>query len=178
MDALGEAPGSRRDRIIAGLTSILMDLSGLDADTFDPDASFTDLGFDSLFLTQANAQFRKRFGVRVTLGQLLGETPTISALAARIDAELGPDLPPPVVTPPGDEERVLSTPAPGLGDPARTPRIPASNSHGPSADQVEWLILEQLRVLEEQLDVMRLRISEVDRPTVPTPDPLPAPGGA
>ena len=80
--------GDRSDRIAARVTSILTDLSGLDASALDPAATFTELGFDSLFLTQANSQFRKQFGVRVTLGQLLTQMSTVEKLTAYIDAEL------------------------------------------------------------------------------------------
>ena len=90
-----EAPeplvGSRRDRIAARLAAILSELSGVDPSALDPAASFADLGFDSLFLTQANAQFRKQFGVRITFRQIFEEAPSIDSLAGFIDSRLAPD---------------------------------------------------------------------------------------
>ena len=85
------APGTRKDRVAAQLASILSDLSGIDASSLDATASFAELGFDSLFLTQANAQFRKQFGVRITFRQLFEEAPSIDTLAAFIDSKLAPD---------------------------------------------------------------------------------------
>ena len=82
------APGTRKDRVAAQLASILSDLSGIDASSLDATASFAELGFDSLFLTQANAQFRKQFGVRITFRQLFEEAPSIDTLAAFIDSKL------------------------------------------------------------------------------------------
>ena len=41
------------------ITVILAELSGLEPAVARPGATFTELGFDSLFLTQANAQFRQ-----------------------------------------------------------------------------------------------------------------------
>ncbi len=166
----------RHERIAADITSILADMSGLDAVALDPAASFTDLGFDSLFLTQANAQFRKQYGVRVTLGQLLGETPTIDALAGRIDTELGPDVAPPSESP---DDR---------GDPVELPVVfqvqefrpePSGNGrHHVQADQIGWLLTEQLRIMEEQLDLLRSEVIEATRPMViPTgPDAARTPG--
>ncbi|MDX2021248.1 MAG: amino acid adenylation domain-containing protein [Deltaproteobacteria bacterium] len=78
----------RKDRIIAELQRIVSDLSGLPAASIDPNATFLELGFDSLFLTQANGQFRSVFGVPMTVRQLLEKTPSLGALAARLDAEL------------------------------------------------------------------------------------------
>jgi acyl transferase domain-containing protein len=149
--------GTRRDHIRREVTAILADLSGLEAATMDTSASFTDYGFDSLFLTQANAAFRKRFGVRVTLGQLLGETPTIATLADRIDAELGPEV---VVAEAASPAAIQPPPAPQ--EPGREP-VPVSpirdDAGGPmSVEDVGWLITEQLRIMEQQLDAMRSRV--------------------
>jgi acyl carrier protein len=44
----------------------LHDLSGVPREQLDPAASFLDLGFDSLFLTQARQAFGREFGVKIT----------------------------------------------------------------------------------------------------------------
>jgi len=155
----GPAASSRRERIAVQLTSTLADLSGLDAARLDRQAAFTDLGFDSLFLTQANAQFRKRFGVRITLGQLFGETPTIDALAGRIDMELGPDV---VTSSNGSLDDHATSAEPEGQGPAQPMDVAQTSSgngvHLP-ADPVERLIAEQLRIMEEQLDTMRAHVA-------------------
>ncbi len=92
-----EAPppdSAGRDETIADrLVAFIADLSGLDGAAMERTANFTDLGFDSLFLTEFNMLLRRHLGVRVKLGQLLDETPTIDSLAAYIERELG--APPP-----------------------------------------------------------------------------------
>jgi amino acid adenylation domain-containing protein len=60
-------------------------LSGVDAQRIDPKATFFELGFDSLGLTQAVVQIQKRFGVKVTFRQLLAELPTIETLAEYVE---------------------------------------------------------------------------------------------
>ena len=75
--------------------------------------TFIDLGFDSLFLTQANSQFRKQFGVRITFRQLFEEAPSIESLARFIDAKLPADAFPP------DDEPAKAAPAPPASDAAR-----------------------------------------------------------
>jgi phthiocerol/phenolphthiocerol synthesis type-I polyketide synthase E len=171
--ALVAAPTSssedRRSRITARITAILVDLSGLDPTALDVGASFTSLGFDSLFLTQANARFRKEFGVRVTLGQLLGETPTVEALAARMDAELPADaLPPPAplpavranTAPPRELSREVRAPIEVV--PSRIAAWPGFPTDGSPGDPIGWLITEQLRVMDEQLDLMRAYVEGLD----------------
>ena len=63
------------------VTALFAELSGLDAHRIDSKATFFELGFDSLGLTQAVVQIQKRFGVKITFRQLLAELPTIEALS-------------------------------------------------------------------------------------------------
>ncbi len=168
----GAGRGSRKERIASELTAILADLSGLEAAAIDTHASFTDLGFDSLFLTQANTQFRKAFGIRVTLGQLFGETPTIDTLAGRIDEELDPEVMALPEMAPGVPDRASPTPVPsGLAPdqvlPVRAAPLSGGNGDVMSADQIGGLIMEQLRIMEEQLDVLRSGISALDAEATP-----------
>ncbi|MES2475361.1 MAG: aminotransferase class III-fold pyridoxal phosphate-dependent enzyme, partial [Verrucomicrobiota bacterium] len=79
-------PEDRRAGILATLRALVLDLSGVTVT--DDSASFTELGFDSLFLTQASQAVLTRFGVRVTFRQMLGELSSVAALAERLDAEM------------------------------------------------------------------------------------------
>jgi non-ribosomal peptide synthase protein (TIGR01720 family) len=91
-DARAEHGDRRTDpgpqRVTAEVTSILADLSGLEASVLDPSTSFTDLGFDSLFLAQFSSQARKALGVRVPLERLLTADSSIDTLAAFVEGEL------------------------------------------------------------------------------------------
>ena len=84
---------TRHEHILAQLTAIVCRLSGLPSDRVDPHATFLELGFDSLFLTQANAAFKKAFNVRLTTRQLIESTPGLDALAAFLDKTLPADAP-------------------------------------------------------------------------------------
>jgi len=162
---------SRRDHIATQLITILVDLSGLDREAIDPTATFIDLGFDSLFLTQANSEFRKQFGVRCTLGQLFDETPSVNALAQRIDAEVAPHASGVEVGPARDAEGFRGPP-PG-GHAAEPPGVLSSGSvsdHA-AADRLEPLITQQLALMERQLDLMRSRVIAADEATAPTRRP-------
>ncbi len=79
---------SRQQQILTKLQSIIQELSGLNADDIDPAESFVDMGFDSLFLTQANLRFKKEFKVKITFRQLFDDAPCLQALAQYIDHQL------------------------------------------------------------------------------------------
>lgn len=100
---------NRSPDLAAKLRALILDLSGIAVE--DDRATFTELGFDSLFLTQASGAIQSRFGVKVTFRQLLGELSSIAALAAYLDAEMPPSptaamgvtpSPPAVPAPTGD----------------------------------------------------------------------------
>lgn len=85
----------------------------------------------------------------------VGETPTIDALAERIDVELAPDALAPVAgpAPEADEHPPQREASAGLEYLA--------------ADEVERLIAEQLRIMEQQLDLMRLHVGRETRQPAP-----------
>lgn len=84
-------PATRRERILAQLKEIIHQLSGLPLERIDEHATFLELGFDSLFLTQANAAFKKAFKVRMTTRQLMEATPVLDMLAEHLDDTLPED---------------------------------------------------------------------------------------
>ena len=80
----------RGDRIAATTTASdpfddlktqLAELSGLDLSAATASTTLLDLGFDSLFLTQAALALQKKFGVKLRFRQLLDELATLGALA-------------------------------------------------------------------------------------------------
>jgi glutamate-1-semialdehyde aminotransferase/acyl carrier protein len=142
------APGVRADRIRAKLRALLLELSGIDIAEGARQTPFTDMGFDSLFLTQASAEIQAQLGVKVKFRRLLEDVTTLDALTALLDAELPPDaLPAPVVAP------APSAPAPARAlAPAPAP-APAS---APAAGGfLEEVIRTQLAVMNQQLEALR-----------------------
>lgn len=88
---------------VEGLREIFHELSGVDLARASDAASFYELGFDSLFLTQASQAVRQRFGIEITFRQLREDYPTFAALAAYVDKQKPatgaalPNVPPPSV---------------------------------------------------------------------------------
>jgi amino acid adenylation domain-containing protein len=83
--------------LLTKLRALVLDLSGIVVD--DDTASFTELGFDSLFLTQASQAIQSRFGVKVTFRQMLGDLSSVSALAKHLDAQMPASAPAPAALP-------------------------------------------------------------------------------
>jgi acyl carrier protein len=83
----------RKEKILNDLKDVMSDLGGLDRDKIADQATFLELGFDSLFLAQMSTAFKKKFGVSITFRQLLEETASPDALADYINAHLTPEEP-------------------------------------------------------------------------------------
>ena len=81
----------RRGQLVLKIREIARDLSGVSLETITADASFLELGFDSLFLTQLSSACQKAFGVRITFRQLFSDLKSVSALGAYLDEKLPAD---------------------------------------------------------------------------------------
>ncbi|HEX8297143.1 MAG TPA: amino acid adenylation domain-containing protein [Chthoniobacteraceae bacterium] len=68
------------------LKAFLAEQSGLDLRAATGSTCLLELGFDSLFLTQAAIAIQKKFGVRITFRQLLEGLNTLGAIADYLDA--------------------------------------------------------------------------------------------
>ena len=127
-EATEPAPeASRKQRILTGLSEIIAELSGLEAETLNVHATFIELGFDSLLLTQANSAFQRRFKVRITFRQLFAEAPTLERLADFIDTAL------PEGGLPGEDRDERAPATESAASPADEPGTAARGgaSHGP-----------------------------------------------
>src|SRR5437660_11999798 len=71
-----------RDRALTALLSLFEEVSGMDLAGSGLDTSFTELGLDSLFLTQISQALAKKFGVKVSIRQLMEELNTVGSLAS------------------------------------------------------------------------------------------------
>ena len=82
---------NRKDNLIKEIQVCLKDLSGLEPEDMDVQASFLELGFDSLFLSQALIQLNKKFKTSLSFRQLFEEAASIDALASYLDNILEPE---------------------------------------------------------------------------------------
>ncbi|MGH7679479.1 MAG: amino acid adenylation domain-containing protein, partial [Gemmatimonadaceae bacterium] len=141
------APGMpRRDRLVVELRRIVQELSGMDPARIDANATFLELGLDSLFLARANNAFKKRFNVRLTTRHLMEKTPTLNALATHLDRELAPDAFP--------EDRPATR---AVASAPSAPAVALSTEAfaGASGSALEAVIVAQLQLMQAQLAALR-----------------------
>ena len=130
----------QKQSALAKLQALFSDISGLDADRLIVSASFTDIGLDSLLLTQASAAIEKSFGVRISFRQLFEELSSLDALAVH----LAPGMPEPPAPAPASVQTSPSAIA-----------AAAAEFTSVSPDGVEALVRKQLEIMQQQLEVLR-----------------------
>lgn len=151
---------ARANRLRSAVIDILQNLSGMDLSGADPAATFLELGFDSLFLTQVTQELMSRFGVKVTFRQLLDRESSPDALAAYLDAQLPADA---IPADPAPAAPAVAAPAASVAPgavPVAPALLPAPLSDLPvGSSAVEAVIRAQLQVMSQlmasQLDALR-----------------------
>ncbi len=140
---------NRQARIRAALVDIFEDLSGKALSGEASEATFLELGFDSLFLTQATRAVQKDIGLKITFRQLLGDLATFDDLAAYADKKLAPDAfaaPEPTLAPEGSTRDAQSPPAPPT---AAARPMPDAIATAASDTDLTALMREQLQVMNQ-----------------------------
>ncbi|WP_052573099.1 hybrid non-ribosomal peptide synthetase/type I polyketide synthase [Haloferula sp. BvORR071] len=134
------APADRRPDLAAKLRAIVLDLSGVAVE--DDAATFTELSFDSLFLTQAAQAIQSRFGVKITFRQMLGELSSVAAIAVHLDKEMPAEV---VSAPVAVAARVVAAPTTAALLP------PAANG----GTTIEQLMANQIQLMQALLESQR-----------------------
>jgi iturin family lipopeptide synthetase A len=133
--------------------AVLKNLSGRNLDGIDTSATFFDLGFDSLLLTQASQSFRQKFGVKITFRQLLEDLVSIATVSAYLDEQVPADkfvaaAPKPVAVP-KPVPLVAKTPAPAQASEPVTKLGPTTGG------MMDRIVKQQLALMSRQLDLIR-----------------------
>ncbi|MEO8137073.1 MAG: aminotransferase class III-fold pyridoxal phosphate-dependent enzyme, partial [Betaproteobacteria bacterium] len=159
----------RAERICDRLIEILHKLSGVPVGEIDPNASFIEMGFDSLFLTQASLKFKAEFGVRVTFRQLFEDAPTLRALSAYIDGKMPADaFPAPKAPAPAQAASPTTGPQQAVGAPAPGSVRPSALTAPSSASVIEQVVHQQLQLMAEQLRLLGGGSTEFPIPSATT----------
>jgi amino acid adenylation domain-containing protein/non-ribosomal peptide synthase protein (TIGR01720 family) len=155
------------------LKLIVNELTGIDLADIDPQATFFEMGVDSLLLIQANQAIKEKLGVEISLVQLFEELSSIEALVVYLDESL-PQLPDEA---PADESLKdvsppeLSPPAPGANFETDTTPLDFRGADSEAmledealidvevrrggAGEVRKIIAQQLQIMSRQLEVLR-----------------------
>jgi amino acid adenylation domain-containing protein len=99
--AISAVPAPMKEEIIVAtpvnaqtlhdLKLLITDLSGIDLAGADPEASFLELGFDSLFLTQLTQAIQGSYRLKLTFRQIMENYPTLGALADYVETNTPTD---------------------------------------------------------------------------------------
>lgn len=142
---------STRYPLIEGeVKAVLKNLSGRDLNGVDTSATFFDLGFDSLLLTQASQSFRQKFGVKISFRQLLEDLVTIDAISGYLDEKIPAD------------KIVGSAPATSPPKPVATPKPVSVGAFDGIAkidpamgSTMDRVVKQQLQLMARQLELLR-----------------------
>ena len=149
-DTISAPPGSAPDhtaQVVKRLQTLFSELSGIDAGTLAPTSTFLDLGLDSLFLTQASNALNKKFGVKVSMRDLLDDCSTLQALAARIAPAM------PVDAAPAPEP--AATPAAATATVPQRATAPTPAPQTVTGDTLHQVLAQQLELMSRQLEMLR-----------------------
>ena len=176
----------RKDLLTEKIKNIFHDLSGIPVDNMDVYASFLELGFDSLFLTQATSKIKKSFKIKLSFRQLFEEAPNIDTLANYVDGKLGKDAfqdelaeKNKVLNPNNPQKIVGQTNSatapiqmPNPTGPLNLPAVNPNNNKIP-ANGLEGIIQQQLNLMQQQLALLSGKnIGNTPTPPVDSSTPI------
>jgi amino acid adenylation domain-containing protein/non-ribosomal peptide synthase protein (TIGR01720 family) len=156
----------------AGIISMLKDefarLSGLNLDSIDIQASFVEMGADSLFLLRASHAIHDRCGVRIPFRMLFEELSTIEVVAEYLADHINPESLARLATADsgivealaGEEsEPQIAVGESGQGELHTAQELLLAAEKAPAAmavqDGLERVVQQQLQIMSKQLDLLR-----------------------
>ncbi|KEJ95561.1 amino acid adenylation domain-containing protein [Pseudosulfitobacter pseudonitzschiae] len=136
-------PFDRKPRLVTEVLALLSDVSGEELTPDDAEATFLDLGFDSLFLGQVAQKLGAEYGLEVTFRELLAKYPTVAAVAGLLDETLPADV---VEAPATVVEQAAIAPAPVVATtpPAVAPVGAVSDTAATSVMQAQIAAMQGL----------------------------------
>ncbi len=133
------AAAPRLDRLKTRIAEILSELSGIETTPAEYEHQFLELGFDSLFLTQATQSLNKAFAVKLTFRQVMEQLSTVSSLAQHLDATL-----------PAEAFAAPALAAPvAVAAPTSTAAAPVFQAAIPTGTGIERMLSDQLALMSE-----------------------------
>ncbi len=141
-------------KISDDIRALVEESSGEVIEAKDNGTHFTELGLDSLFLTQLSLQLRNRFKVEISFRQLMEELSSVSSIAHYVDSKTPPDAATQPVSPAApsvqtSQTTVQSSPMMTMATP-----IVMSSVSGPAPQGISALFNQQLQVMQAQLALL------------------------
>jgi amino acid adenylation domain-containing protein len=146
MSTSQSAAPSRLPRLRSALADVFEEYSGLDVEEAGSEATFLEMGFDSLFLTQIATALQNQFGVPMKFRRMLEDLSTLDRLTAFFDEV----LPPEQFASPAASGAVEERPGTVREGAVLSPVAPA----GESQPMVQSIMQEQLAIMRQQLALL------------------------
>lgn len=134
------------EKIRSDVLAIIEDVSGYDLAADDPDTHFSEVGLDSLLLTQVATALERKFKLGITFRSLVEEHTSLALVADFIASKL-----PPAPTP---QPTAVRTPPPVAGPLSAEPTVPDTGLAGcvPSGNgSIQDIVNAQLQIMQLQL---------------------------
>ncbi|MEM8907525.1 MAG: beta-ketoacyl synthase N-terminal-like domain-containing protein, partial [Bacteroidota bacterium] len=165
----------RKTLLVQKVKALFQDLSGIASEELQEQASFLELGFDSLFLTQATAKLKQTFKIKLSFRQLFEEAPNIQALASYIDQQLAPEvfqaeldqLHQSAISAVAQQPMESFAPSSVSSSPSNLDQSLPPNIPTEQMGNMEQLFHRQLQIMEQQLALLRRGGMPIDHSTKP-----------
>ena len=154
--------------LLEQLGALFGEFSGLSVAQMD--ASFVEAGFDSLVLMQIGVELGKKYGVSVSLRELMGKHNTLRALAGHIQAQAPAEKLPRAPAP--------AQPAGEMALPVLPALLPALPGTLPAGAELVQLIYRQLQQLQQVNELLMMQVRVLAGTTAPGTATGTAPGTA
>jgi glutamate-1-semialdehyde aminotransferase/aryl carrier-like protein len=157
---LASAPqpvAARHERLVDGLRRLFAELFQVPVAEVPAEATFLELGADSLFMLRASHQLQMRFGAHVPFRRLIEDLGSVALLASHLASQREPEALAPAPAPSAPEGD-LPAPPPANGGASGVAATadsawPAVQPAGRTAE-LAAVFAEQLRLMERQLDLL------------------------
>ncbi|MFD1871783.1 amino acid adenylation domain-containing protein [Hymenobacter bucti] len=166
---LPSAISMRKPALFNKVRTLLEDASGIELATATPDASFLEIGLDSLLLTQLAITLKKEFNLPITFRQLNEEYGTLGQLVDYLDQQLPADAPAPPAPASAPAAPTLAAPASAptpVGVFMAGPALPA-----PAANTALGLLAQQLHLIAQQVALLQASAGGPGQAAVAQPSP-------
>ena len=141
---------NRKTTILAKVSDIILNTSGLELESSEHDNSFLELGLDSLVLTQMAITCKNEFNLAITFRQLNDDLGTPNLLVNYLDQNLPPERFAPAPIAPAVDVPIQNTPVS-----APAPVQMTQNTNYSNNSSAIDLIAQQLQLLGRQLELLQ-----------------------
>jgi len=155
-------PKQHFEKIRADVMGIIEDVSGYELSDADPAAHFSEVGLDSLLLTQVATALERQFKLGITFRHLVEEYTSLELISDFIASRLEPE----VTTQEIPLAQEPASPAVG-GAQTAPPGIDFSAVASASGDNIQAIINAQLQIMQWQLQALGGQSDSVAQQSVP-----------